>query len=71
MVLQMKCLIEMTIFLITGANLAGQSISLQKYIRFKCEYLLQVETFQPEGSAALQYKDLYDGVFLNDVLQQM
>ncbi|XP_076464558.1 uncharacterized protein LOC143296482 [Babylonia areolata] len=33
--------------------------------------VLWIETFKPPDAKALEYKDLYDGVFLNDVMQQI
>ncbi|KAK3801828.1 hypothetical protein RRG08_048415 [Elysia crispata] len=33
--------------------------------------VLWVETFKANDGHPLEYRDLYDGVFLNDVMQQM
>ena len=33
--------------------------------------LLQIDTFRKPGSPKLTYSDLYDGVFLSDVMQDM
>ncbi|CAL1530394.1 unnamed protein product, partial [Lymnaea stagnalis] len=33
--------------------------------------VLWVETFKPNDGHPLEYRDLYDGVFLNDVMQQI
>ena len=43
----------------------------EQYIYINKLFLLQIETFKPEDGKPLEYKDLYDGVFLNDVMQQM
>lgn len=54
-------------------------ILLTSVVKFQCVVIFllllsltwQIETFKPPDAKALEYKDLYDGVFLNDVMQQM